>query len=520
MSKDILNDTLSSKMNQTIKLSGIKSFAKSTNQQHYYQPNFILVDANSNQSKAIFGDIVPLYHSYDEVVSIIVTSWDSLYDFILRSSVIMVCILSIASQVINNAAYHSYLLVMSGYNEILELPNRYRSIKTKYTELLSILLSSDTRSLFFLEIKLETQTILNKLLSILSDVSLITQKLYLSIIIISCLSVLSLSSVASSTTPNFLSRFLSNNTIKTSTKSDTYFELSKSEVVSAIAIENAPVTKILQHKVVEGESVDLIAESYAITTDSIRFNNPSITDPKAGDTLFIPWSEGYIYNITSDMSTAQIAQIFGISEELIIQQNQAILNTQNNTFANGSLVLIPTSDFASITSSLEKQKALEASIKENKEREERRQKAISEASVSANTYKGVFSDSPAPKPGMFNWPAQGSISRCVQPGHIACDLANRSAPPIFAMQSGTVISSGWDSSGYGNMIIIDHGTIEGKNYKTLYAHLSEIYVKTGDFVQINQSIGKMGTTGNSSGIHLHFEVIVNGVKQNPMNYLA
>jgi murein DD-endopeptidase MepM/ murein hydrolase activator NlpD len=75
-------------------------------------------------------------------------------------------------------------------------------------------------------------------------------------------------------------------------------------------------------------------------------------------------------------------------------------------------------------------------------------------------------------------------------------------------------SSGWNV-GYGNCILIDHGN----GLKTRYAHLSKIYVRVGQRVGTGDKIGAVGSSGNSTGPHLHFEVIKNGRTQNPLNYL-
>jgi murein DD-endopeptidase MepM/ murein hydrolase activator NlpD len=88
-------------------------------------------------------------------------------------------------------------------------------------------------------------------------------------------------------------------------------------------------------------------------------------------------------------------------------------------------------------------------------------------------------------------------------------------PGVVAADSGNVIYAGWDGSGYGNMILIDHGN----GFKTRYGHLSQIYVISGQTVRRGASIGRMGSTGHSTGPHTHFEIYLNGGRVNPLNYL-
>ena len=104
--------------------------------------------------------------------------------------------------------------------------------------------------------------------------------------------------------------------------------------------------------------------------------------------------------------------------------------------------------------------------------------------------------------GHFIWPVVGPISQAARPGHTALDIAVPSGTPVRAADRGTVILAGWNPTGYGFRVVIDHGT----DYMTLYAHLSDIYVEKGQVVGKGQMIGASGANGNITGPHLHFEI--------------
>lgn len=120
--------------------------------------------------------------------------------------------------------------------------------------------------------------------------------------------------------------------------------------------------------------------------------------------------------------------------------------------------------------------------------------------------------------GSFSWPVvspqvTSSYGKRWGRQHKGIDIISKNKS-ILAADNGVVTFAG-ENGDYGKCIIIDH-----KNgYETLYAHLSKIHVKEGDIVEKGDKIGTMGTTGRSTGVHLHFEVIVNGVAKNPMSYL-
>lgn len=102
--------------------------------------------------------------------------------------------------------------------------------------------------------------------------------------------------------------------------------------------------------------------------------------------------------------------------------------------------------------------------------------------------------------------------------HSGVDIAGPNKGSIRASNSGKVIYSGW-YGGYGKVVILDHGTVNGKPTTTLYAHMSSIRVGQGQFVNKGDVIGYEGTTGYSTGPHVHFEVRINGKPNNPLNYI-
>lgn len=98
--------------------------------------------------------------------------------------------------------------------------------------------------------------------------------------------------------------------------------------------------------------------------------------------------------------------------------------------------------------------------------------------------------------------------------HQGVDFAGSVGEPIYAPGNGKVVEVSFNFFGYGREVIIDHGF----GYKTRYAHLHEIHVKEGDMVERGEQIGSMGSSGRSSGCHLHYEVLYKNGRVNPLNY--
>ena len=99
--------------------------------------------------------------------------------------------------------------------------------------------------------------------------------------------------------------------------------------------------------------------------------------------------------------------------------------------------------------------------------------------------------------------------------HPGIDLSGPHGTPIYATAEGTVLRAGWNSGGYGNLIEIDHG----RGISTRFGHLSAILIRAGDHITRGQLIGRMGSTGRSTGNHLHYEVRIDGRAVNPIPFM-
>ena len=276
------------------------------------------------------------------------------------------------------------------------------------------------------------------------------------------------------------------------------------EVLPADELENLIVKGTSQdmiHTVVEGDCIGCIAAKYNITSQDIYANNPGITE----DTVL---QLGQQINVTAmrPLVTVQV-------KENVTQQETIPFNTQinnNESLPKGETKVIQEGKNGSKTVQYE-------IIKENGQEVER--KVLKQDIIEEPVLKIIERGTkviPSRGTGRLSWPAQGYISSGFGQRwgklHKGIDIAG--GGNVMAADNGRVSFVGWDG-GYGKTIIIDHQN----GMKTLYGHLSSYSVKVGDVVQQGQKIGVKGSTGNSTGVHLHFEVIQNGAAQNPMRYL-
>lgn len=121
--------------------------------------------------------------------------------------------------------------------------------------------------------------------------------------------------------------------------------------------------------------------------------------------------------------------------------------------------------------------------------------------------------------GLFIWPTNNhflsGFDYSPSTNHSGIDIDGETGDAVYTVDNGVVVYAGWNNWGYGNVVVINHGN----GWQTLYAHLSTYNVSCGQSVFQTNVIGAIGNTGNSSGSHLHYEMMYNGTKVNPWDYL-
>ena len=274
----------------------------------------------------------------------------------------------------------------------------------------------------------------------------------------------------------------------------------------ALAVEQNPYTFVnslpthqFQTYVVErGDTPNGIAEAFGILPQTLLGGNPFLSEESSllqtGTELIILPIDGVLHTVEPGDTLERLELLYGISIQTIIDYEPNNLQFPYR-LEPGTQILIPGAvrelfvwtppDLSSVTGN------------------------------SSGIGSGV-----APVivgTGTFVYPVNSqNFTQYFWYGHPGLDIALAEGSAVFASDTGTVTYAGWNTYGYGNLIVVNHGN----GYETLYAHLSGINVVPGQIVYQGNVIGASGNTGNSSGPHIHFEIRLNNNRDNPCWYLG
>ncbi len=263
--------------------------------------------------------------------------------------------------------------------------------------------------------------------------------------------------------------------------------------------------KEAEHVVKEGESLWTIAQKHGLTVAEMESFNPDYQNKylQPGDVVVLQKKEPLL-TITS---TVEVSVKEKMPYKIVYEQKQSLRLGEEKIKEYGKAGLRETTYRITKCNGLE----IERELLAEKIVEEPRPRIIQRGTQVMIASRGGTS--------IFTWPVRGRITspygkKRGSSVHTGLDIGAPQGTSVIAAGKGRVISAGW-KGGYGYCVDLDHG----QRLVTRYAHLSKINVSVGQNVNQGSLLGKVGSTGNSTGPHLHFEVLVRGRHTNPLNYL-
>lgn len=250
-------------------------------------------------------------------------------------------------------------------------------------------------------------------------------------------------------------------------------------------------TEIIQYTAVRGDTIYTIAERFGLQPETIAWSNPRrfVQVLYPGDVLNILPVNGVLHVAIANKTLAEIAAQYKVEPYTIIDSEFNALSgaTPNSIPGSGTRIVVP----GGIAEEITWNPGVELDSRTGYVRAFAPGQAGSCGQVAESG--GAYWSPP------LN--SNYTFVRGFSAFHTGVDLSASTGTPVYAANSGPVLYSGWNTWGYGNVVVLGHGP-----YSTLYGHLNETAVRCGQFITVGQIIGYVGSTGNSSGPHLHFEI--------------
>lgn len=268
-----------------------------------------------------------------------------------------------------------------------------------------------------------------------------------------------------------------------------------------------PAPELTIHEIQKGDTASKLAATAGVSEATVLASNnlQKTTLLSLGQTLVIPAINGRLVATKPGDTVSALADKYGSTVAGILAANK--LDQRTSQIAPDQLVLVPSDP--DVAAALVKDVPAAPASSTAKP-------AADTKTLVAAPAQPIEAPRPASAPG-FIWPAPGTITTYFSSWHNGIDIANSAGTPVHAAQAGRVVYSGWDNSGFGYMVRIDHGN----GLQTLYGHASRLIVRAGQYVQQGQIVMLMGSTGHSTGPHVHFSVFQGSSYSgyNPLKYL-
>ncbi len=249
--------------------------------------------------------------------------------------------------------------------------------------------------------------------------------------------------------------------------------------------------EISKYTVQTGDSIYGIADQSGLAPETILWSNPELEDNphwlRVGQEIRILPLDGIYHQVGGDDTIDAIASTYKVKPEAIINYPLNELDPVDLIIQPGQWLVVPggRKPFVPMT-------------------------VVSLVNYSTKVPSGALVGT-----GIMGWPMSGRISQGYFGYHQAIDIESPVGTAIAAVDAGFVAASGFDGSGYGNVVVVDHGN----GLQSMYAHLKVSYVNVGDSVSKGQAVGEVGMTGRTTGPHLHFEIRQGSIRLNPLSFL-
>lgn len=277
-----------------------------------------------------------------------------------------------------------------------------------------------------------------------------------------------------------------------------------------VSLSDQPRTEFINYTAQRDDTINSLAQQFGVQPESIAWCNSRriVTVLRVGDVVRIPPADGACKTVlsTREETATKLAAEFEIDDPFVILDspyNPALNGLGPNDIILGGIeVFVPGGQGEAITWNPGYETETDAATGRVLSASFAPGQAGSCGRVSLT--QGAYWSNPL---------SAATWVRGFYAGHTGIDLSARTGTPIYAANSGNVLFSGTSNWGYGITVVLEHG-----RFSTLYGHMSSVAVGCGQYVNVGQVVGYVGSTGNSSGPHLHFEIRFDDTPVNPLDY--